>query len=149
MNKNKKIILGVVGVLILVGVFYAGMSYGQNSASASNVTGMNKTGQFGMRGNRINGGGFTSGQIIAKDANSITVQIINGDPNTTNTTGTGSKIIFLDGNTTITKMASGSMTDLINGTAVSITGNANPDGSITAKSIQIRPQMKTNMPIPK
>ena len=144
MSKNKKIVSIVVGIVVLVGVFYVGMSYGKSQTSATKIVAQNQTGQFGMnRGNRTNGGGLISGQILSKDASSITVQIMNTDPTST-TTGTGSKIIFLDANTTISKMAVGSASDLTAGTQVSVTGTANSDGSVTAKSIQIRPQIKPN-----
>ncbi len=144
MSKNKKIVFIVVGIIVLVGVFFIGMSFGKSQTTAG---GANRTGQFsGMnRNNRTAGGGFVSGQIISKDANSITVQIMNGDPTATNTS-TGSKIIFLDTSTAISKMATGSLNDLATGTEVSVTGTTNADGSITAKSIQIRPQIKPGMP---
>lgn len=143
---NKKIIFILVGIIVLVGVFYGGVSYGKSQASTQNTNGLstnmqNRVGQFGInnRGNR-NGGGFINGEVISKDANSITVKITNNDPTATNAVS-GSKIIFFDTNTTVSKMATGSMNDLTNGTQVSITGTTNSDGSLTAKSIQIRPMM--------
>ncbi len=148
MQKNKKIVFIVVGIIVLIGVFYAGMTYGGNNVKAAINSRTNPfSGQGGanggmMRGNR-NGGGFTAGEIISKDANSITVKILNNDPTAT-TTGSGSKIIFIDPSTTVSKMASGSLTDLTTGTQVSVTGTPNPDGSVTAKSVQIRPQIKPN-----
>ncbi len=147
MNKNKKIIFGVIGVVILAGVFYGGMIYGKNQTSTGGINAnmQNRVGQFGAgnRNNRTTGGGFVSGEIISKDDKSITVKIMNNDPSATNT-NTGSKIIFFDTSTTISKMAAGSLNDLVAGTQVSITGSANTDGSVTAKTIQIRPQTKLN-----
>ena len=150
MNKNKKIIFGVIGVVILAGVFYGGMIYGKNQNTANiSATGINRTGQFGAgnRNNRITGGGFVSGEIISKDNKSITVKIMNGDPTSPNTTASGSKIIFFGTSTEVAKTVSGSVGDLIIGNQISITGTPNTDGSITAKTIQIRPQMKTTKPI--
>ena len=142
MNKNKKIVLVVVGIIVLVGAFYGGMLYGKSNTGAQAAPqggATARTGQFG-RGGR-SGGGFVSGEILSKDATSITIKLNNNDPTAT-TTGTGSKIIFVDTSTTVSKMASGSLNDLNAGTQVSITGTTNADGSVTAKSIQIRPQIK-------
>lgn len=133
-EKNKKIGLGIVGILVLVGAFYAGMTYGGNNVrNAISIRGAT-FGQNGansmMRGSR-NGEGFTAGQIISKDATSITVSLTSG----------GSKIIFLDTNTKISKQADGTLADLAVGTSVSVTGTPNADGSENAQSIQIRPTL--------
>lgn len=154
MHKNKKIILGIVGIIVLVGVFYGGISYGKNSTATAlntNGAGENRTGQFGgamnNRGSRTSGSGFVSGKIISKDANSITLEILSGDPTLNGATNpSGSKIIFVDTSTTVSKMATGSLNDLTTGTQVSVTGTTNPDGSVTAKSVQIRPQTRQNTP---
>lgn len=76
-------------------------------------------------------GGFTAGTILSKDATSITVSLMGG----------GSKIIFLDANTKISKQAEGSVADLTAGAQVSVMGAANTDGSINAMTVQIRPKM--------
>ena len=150
--KNKKIIFVVVGIIILAGVFYGGMVYGKSQSLTQHANGFglnmqNRTGQFGMsaRGNRM-GGGFVGGEIISKDDKSITVKIMSNDPNGTNTT-TGSKIIFFDTSTTVSKTATGSLTDLAVGTQVSVQGTTNSDGSVTAKTIQIRPMIKPTTPL--
>jgi hypothetical protein len=138
-ENNKKIIWVVAGVVVLGTVFYGGMVYGKSQvpvrgqgAQAFSQNGM-------MRGNRNGGGfgGFTGGQIISKDANSITIQIMNGGNTPTGQQG-GSKIIFLDSNTKITKSVDGTAADLVTGEQVSISGAANADGSINAQSVQIR-----------
>ncbi len=148
MSKNKKIVLIIVGIIVLVGVFYAGMSYGKSSSSvASSVTGAGIfTGQFGAnRGvGRAAGGGLINGKIISKDADSITIQIMNINPTSATTaTQSGSKIVFLDTSTPITKTTFGTISDLITGKEVLVTGTTNTDGSVTANSIQIRPQTAT------
>jgi hypothetical protein len=144
--KNKKIVLIIIAVVFLAGAFYGGMAYGKSSASSANaVASQSRTGQFGgNRGNRA-GGGFVSGDIISKDNDSITVKIVNNDP-TTPVSGTGSKIIFLDTSTMISKTTTGSINDLAVGQQVSLTGTPNTDGSVTAKTIQIRPQSAQNAP---
>jgi hypothetical protein len=143
MNKNKKIVSIVIGVVILVAVFYGGMVYGKSKNSGPigqfGVDMQNGLGQFnGIGGNKkINNGGMTSGEIISKDDKSITIKLTDG----------GSKIIFFDTNTTVSKMATGALTDLVVGTQISSTGTTNSDGSVTAKDIQIRPQVRQNIPI--
>jgi hypothetical protein len=141
MNNNKKIVLVIVGVIVLVGVFYGGMAYGKSQipVRGQGAQAFGQNGVAGTRGIRNGGGlgGFTTGQIISKDAKSITVQLMT-DGSASGSQG-GSKIIFLGTNTTITKTATGSTGDLTIGAQVSVTGTANTDGSITAQSVQIRP----------
>ena len=147
MSKKTKtgLIIGFIVVAIIA--FYVGDKYasGQNTASlAQNTNGFARgAGMNGARGARA-GGGFVSGQIVSKDATSITVQLnVPVGPNSGATTSavTGSKIVFYTGNTSIMKTTNGTTDDLALGKQVSITGTANPDGSISAQSIQIRPAM--------
>jgi hypothetical protein len=140
---NKNIVNIVIAVIVAGGAsFYAGMHYTQSKAvSPANFANMTTEerqalrGQFGngggTRGGRMMGGESAGGEIIAKDASSITMKLRDG----------GSKIIFLSSTTPITKTASGTPADLIVGTQVSAMGTANPDGSITAQSVQIRSAM--------
>lgn len=128
--KNKKNLTNI-GILVVValGAFYLGMSYekGQTPASTrGQFTGAG--GQFGgARGAR--GNGMVAGDIIAKDATSITVQEQNGS----------SKIVLVGSGTQVSKMVSGSEADLAMGTSVIVSGAANSDGSVTATAVQIRP----------
>ncbi|MBI3888302.1 hypothetical protein HY311_00735 [Candidatus Nomurabacteria bacterium] len=132
MNTNKKIGFVVLGIIVLAGVFYGGMTYGGNNVRAAIMSRTGGAGNFaGRMGGARNASGFTIGQIISKDATSITVSMQTG----------GSKIIFLDKSTPITKQVAGALSDLAVGTDVSITGTANTDGSISATAVQIRPNM--------
>jgi hypothetical protein len=60
--------------------------------------------------------------------------------------GGGSKIVFLDTNTKITKQAEGSASDLAVGTQVSVSGAPNADGSVNAQMVQIRPVLPATKP---
>jgi len=138
MNKNKKIVLMVIGIVILIGVFFGGVSYGKSKKSNRGPEDMQAFGQndeTGTRGMKTGGGfgGLTAGEIISKDDKSITIKLQDN----------GSKIIFLGTSTTVAKTVTGSISDLSVGASVSITGTANTDGSVNAQSIQIRPNTPT------
>lgn len=135
-----KITLGIIAVLALSGSFYGGMKYDQSKSLALTGSNMgtfsaqgrqagfgggNGTTTRGMRGT----GGGTAGNIVAKDATSITVQIRDG----------GSRTVFFTGTTPVLKSTSGSADDLKVGEAILVTGTSNQDGSVSAQSIQIRP----------
>ncbi len=126
---SKNIAWVIVGVLIVGGIsFYAGMTYGgsQQSASSSAVRG---TGYFSRSGRGANGG-IAAGQVIAKDATSVTLALPNG---------AGSKIVLVSPTVSVAKTVSGSLSDVAVGVTVVANGTPNSDGSITAQSIQIRP----------
>ena len=133
MNKT---IVSMVAVIIIVGAgsFYEGMKYGQSSSLAT-VSQGNFRGAGAIGGRRGNGSGMggdaASGEIISKDDKSITIKLRDG----------GSKIIFISDSTQVMKSISGAISDLAIGDQVMSFGTANPDGSVTAKSIQIRPKL--------
>lgn len=134
---NKKIVWGIAGVVVLVAVFYIGLSYGKSQVPVGTNAQFTQGSGTRMR-NGSGAGGFTAGKIIAKDANSITVELMTGG---VNGTPSGSKIIFLDTNTKVSKQAAGTLSDLAIGAEVSVTGTTNTDGSENAQTIQIRPNM--------
>ncbi|MFZ2522228.1 MAG: hypothetical protein WAX44_04585 [Minisyncoccia bacterium] len=131
---NKKIITGVIVVVVVGGVFYGGMTYGK---SATPARGQFANGQFTGNINGARGagarvgmnGGFTAGEIISKDATSVTIKMQDGS----------TKIALIASSTQIMKSSTGSLSDLSTGVNVTITGAANSDGSVTAQSMQIRP----------
>ncbi|MDD5050695.1 MAG: DUF5666 domain-containing protein [Candidatus Pacebacteria bacterium] len=128
---NKKIV-GVIVVIIIAGAsFYGGMQYGKNSVtsafSARFGQGGAGGGQRGARGG-ANGGGFVTGTVLSQDTNGITVQLRSG----------GSQIILISSSTPIMKSVAGGESDLQKGQNVMVMGTTNPDGSLTAESVQIR-----------
>ena len=149
----------IVAIVIGSGAFYGGMKYVQSNSPAGGPQGfsqsdfeefrnlspeerqerfeqMGSAGMIGMRGARPGdrtGSGFANGEIILKDESSITVKLLDG----------GSKIVFYSDSTEVGKFTSGSPDDLEIGNSVMINGKANEDGSITAQSIQIRPEMNS------
>ncbi len=135
--------MAVVITLIIAGGggFYSGMLYGK-SVSANSRASLNRQGGFGagmmgagQRGNGIlQNGGFSGGEIIKKDSNSITVKLTNGS----------SQIILFSDATKMMKSVEGSAADLTVGEQVTITGSKNQDGSLTAQSIQVRSASQTN-----
>lgn len=130
MNK-KNISLSVGVIVVLVIVFYAGASYGKGQASTNTTKQFSSTGFTSRNRTAGSGAGFIVGNILSKDANSMTISENSG----------GSKIIFFDNATKISKMVDGTTADLTVGTQVNISGATNPDGSESAETIQIRPNI--------
>lgn len=162
MSKKNIISMVVVAIVVAGGGFYGGMVYAQTpkalaklspakiqaafAAGRGTGTGTNGTGRtggaftgnFGGRGGTAGAnGGFVNGQIIAKDANSITIQLPNN---------MGTKIVLLAESSQITKADAGTASDLATGQTVTVTGSANSDGSVTAQTISIRPANATPPP---
>ena len=125
-----KIIAGIIGLVIAAGGgFYGGILYAKGQAPAR---GQFMSGQFtGPNGARRaqSGGGFAAGEIITRDATSVTIKMQDGS----------TKIVLVSPSTQVTKSASGTLDDLSQGTNVVVTGTGNSDGSVTAESVQIRP----------
>ena len=128
---KNKIIAVVVLIVVAGGAFYLGVQNGKNSATAAATTARSgfTRGAGGLARTGATGGGFTGGQILSKDATSLTVGVQGG----------GSKIVFFSNSTPITKTVSGSVSDLTVGTNISVIGTTNSDSSESATNIQIRP----------
>lgn len=130
MQNNGKIVAGLIVLVLIAGSFYAGIRYDQSkSAGSTNQSsrGGQSSGQRNLRTN--NGGGAVSGSVISVDDKSVTVKLRNG----------GSQIVLLSGTTQILKSVAGALSDLSKDLNVTVVGRTNPDGSITAESVQIRP----------
>ncbi len=131
---NKKII--IVAIIIVGIAFYGGFVYGKSSIPSRGqfANGQFSGNQNGVRGAGVMNGGFTAGEIISKDATSVTVKMQDGS----------TKIALIASSTQIMKSSTASLSDLTTGINVNITGTSNSDGSITAQSVQIRPEGLTN-----
>lgn len=131
--------VGSVAVAVVVGggAFFGGMKYAESKAprgqfGANNAEGVgDHPGGGEFRGGQ-RGGGFTTGEILSKDDTSVTVKLQDG----------GSRIVFLSDSTQISKSVSGTLGDLVVGENVVVSGTANSDGSVTAQSVQLRPQIQ-------
>lgn len=132
MNKKSLIITSVIVLLAVAGAaFYGGMLYEKSTSRPSFAFDRQGSLPANISGSSRQGGA-NMGEIISKDNGSITIKLING----------GSKIIFFSDSTEINKFANGDSEDLELGKNVTIQGTANPDSSITAQSIQIRPAVQ-------
>ncbi len=128
--------MGVLSVVVVIGVFYAGMMYAR-SGTRGQFNGQFPGAQMGMRNVNgrvgMNAGGIVFGEIISKNETGVTVKMQDGS----------TKITLIDSNAQIMKSSAGSLTDLLVGTTISVTGTTNSDGSVTAQTVQIRPATST------
>jgi hypothetical protein len=139
MDKSNKTTVAIVVIVVAIAAFFGGMKYAQSqttsaSANQSGLAGLG--GQGRTRGGNFGGANATSGQILSMDDKSITVQIRAG----------GSKIIFYSPSSKITKSVDGTASDLKVGANIMANGTANSDGSLTAQTIQLRPDVP-NAPV--
>lgn len=141
MNKKINLLIAIIAIAIVGGgAFFGGMIYEKNLNSGgtrngnfANLTPEQRQARVQqLNGNSANtrGGNFINGEIIGKDDKSITVKMTDGS----------SKIIFYSGSTQVMKNDVGTSDDLAIGKQVMANGTANNDGSISAQSIQLRPE---------
>jgi hypothetical protein len=128
MSKNKIISLVVIAVVIIGIAFYVGTKFG-GSSTQTGPGNFNRSAMGTSTKGRSSFGGAVTGQILSVDTNSLTISSQTG----------GSRIVFLGASTTISKMSTGSITDLTVGSSVSVNGTNNTDNSINAQMVQIRP----------
>lgn len=158
MDTQKKYVPYLITVVVGVLAFYAGTSYaslsGGRSGQPRGISGNMQNfanlspeerqqrfqqlgGMMGEQGRRngqngMMSGTFANGEIMNNDGKSVTVKLRDG----------GSKIIFFSDSTKVTKTTDGTSKDLITGKNISVSGTTNSDGSLTAESIQIRPEIR-------
>lgn len=141
--KNTTALIFIVALIGGVLGFVGGMKYQESHALS--FQGQGSTGQdvsfggrngkgkvrFGKNG-RQGGGNITAGEVLSVDADGFTIKLPDGS----------SKIVNLSTTTTYTKSGSGSKADLKVGETVAAFGSENSDGSISADSVQLNPQMR-------
>jgi hypothetical protein len=133
-----KKILPIIIVIIIVGAgaFYGGMKYQQNKISSQRPSFQNlspeQRQQFAQRVGRT-GVNFLSGEVISKDEKSLTLKLPDGS----------TKIVFFSGSTQISKATEGTIDDIGIGKQIMVSGDQNPDGSYTARIIQLSPRHLT------
>ncbi|MCK9393662.1 MAG: hypothetical protein WCX30_03270 [Candidatus Paceibacterota bacterium] len=134
--KKEYIVFTIILIVVAGGFFYGGMKYqeGKNGARfAQMLNGQMQNGQKqGTAGQVTNRqkGGLVGGEILSKDDKSIVLKDRSG----------GSKIVFFSQSTQFLKSTTGSIDDISVGSNITVTGDQNSDGSVTAKIIQISSQ---------
>lgn len=139
MKNNNFLVPVIVAVVVGVLAFYSGVKYQESQAtsgvnSAQYLQGQNTNGQrrFGSAGGRGLMGGATIGQIVSVDPTSITIKLKDGS----------SKIVNIASSTKISKTDVVTQSSLVTGLNVAIIGSVNSDGSITARLVQLNPQVR-------
>lgn len=132
----------VIAIIFGASGFYGGMKYQQTKSISgfsrefgTRTFGRGQGGNVMMKGQSGTQGsmrmGFRPilGEIISADDKSITVKLTDGS----------SKIVMLSDKTTINKAESATKDELVKGTKVSVFGQEDADGIVSAQSIQLNP----------
>jgi Domain of unknown function (DUF5666) len=124
----------IIWAIVAIIAFVGGMYYRTVSAPPSLAGSRVGTFASSTRGtfvgrNGSTGTGIIAGQVVSKDAQSITIALPNGN----------SQIVFYSSSTAIEKPSPATISDITTGTEVMVGGTPNSDGSLTAQTIQVRP----------
>ena len=118
----------VVGALCAIVFFFVGKSVGASGAASSARSAFASSTRGGFAGRAGAGGGFAAGQIVSLSANSMTIQLANGN----------SEVVFYSSSTQIVAPQTVPVSSLKAGSQVMVGGTTNSDGSVTASTIQVR-----------
>jgi hypothetical protein len=135
--KNKLVLTGVVALIVGLGIGYFGATT-FTAAPAKTVSGFTRGAGGGFAGARggTTGGGFLTGTVASVGSGSITL----------NTNDGSSHVVLVTPQTSISKSVEGSLTDIVVGSTVIVSGTTNSDGSVSAALVQIRPA--GSLPVP-
>lgn len=138
--KNMNIIAGAFLVVGLGAGFFGGMQYQKSQGKNQNQFFQGGPGQMRTRAGNGNANGMraTTGEIISQDEKSITIKLQDGS----------SKIVLLPDSITVNKTDPGSKSDLKTGVKVAVFGTENSDGSVTASSVSLNPQIRGGQATP-
>ncbi len=128
MNKYRTHIIWIVVALLAFGggIFLGrGMAAPGGGGYAGAQTGGGRA-AFAGRGGAA--GGFAAGQVSAIDAQSITLQLQNGN----------SENVYYSSSTEVVVPQPATIASIKPGTVIVVGGTQNPDGSMTASTIQVR-----------
>ena len=118
----------VIAVILIIGAYYTGVQHGKTTATKTMASGY----AGGMRGaGGTRGAGVVNGSVLSVDGTTMTIQGRDGS----------SKIVLYSGSTQFMKTTAGTSTDVVVGSQVMVAGKTNSDGSITASTISLRPNM--------
>ncbi len=133
----RNLTLALVVVIGVLGGFYSGWKYSQSkegaAAPAAAVASLPAAAASASAATTGGGGGFagrgaTAGQVTAVSGSVVTVH--------NQATGQDVKVDISSG-TVINKTTAGSLTDLRPGVNVTVTGQAGPDGTVSATAVNI------------
>lgn len=134
--KNNPVVVVVVAISVVTAAFFGGIKYDQFQNGGQKFVGAygqgrGTNGMGGANANRGGGKNGAMGEILSMDDKSVTLKLPNG----------GSRIVLLSEKTQVMKSITGSKTDLKIGLNLIVNGVTNTDGSVTADTIQIRPEV--------
>lgn len=153
-DKSKAIVSSIVIALVCFGLGFlssglikskipaqgfnqSAMGGGAGGFGQGGQMGQRAAGQAGSRTGRM-GAGLINGTLLKKDATSMTVKMRDGS----------SKIVLVTSSTKALKMADTTLDQFTEGSEVMINGTPNSDGSLTAQTVQVRPEMPADVTQP-
>ncbi|NUR57642.1 MAG: hypothetical protein HOV87_02880 [Catenulispora sp.] len=134
-----KVTLALIGVVLAVGGFVGGIAVGKSNADSKQTTNTTAAGGStrtrGGFGGGQNGGTGQNGQFGRGGTVTGTVTAVNGT--TLTVTDSSGKQVTVDtnGQTTVTIGKTGALSDLANGSTVTVVGTPDSSGKITARTV--------------
>jgi hypothetical protein len=139
--EQKNLIILILAIALAGGAgFVGGLKYQEYKLQTAFKNGFQRTdlkdgmgttrqnGQANTAGNKMMGIRPIAGEIISLDDKSLTIKSEDGS----------SKIVLISDTTTYNQETKADKSDITTGKQVTVIGSSNPDGSVTATSVQIR-----------